>query len=77
MGFEVGSGGSGKVGLGTGEYLGWANILYADALYNTPVGTAKTPYQQSYYSSLGLTEDSSKSGIVGEPDSQLKLCIKY
>ena len=56
---------------------------------NTGTSTAAESYNRSlpssgnnftnvpYDSVIGITTDSSKSGIVVETDSQLKLCIKY
>ena len=64
---------------GTKNY-GFAQATYLttrDNFYGSSVGawTSGSPIADG--KSTGLTTDSSKSGIIVESDSQLKLCIKY
>ena len=45
-------------------------------VFNADIGTYYN-YSTNVYGTFGITTDATKSGVVVEPDSQLKLCIKY
>ena len=53
------------------------DLFAAASAYGTTLGSGGGGATFKNDTSIGITTDSSKSGIIVEPDTQLKLCIKF
>ena len=83
-GSVVGNGkGLGVTGTGSDNYLlarganPYPAILKEYTSADLPITQSTSQNGLSSNSVIGLSTDPTKSGIVVEPDTQLKLCIKY
>ena len=66
--------GADYMGFGT-AYAG--SLFLGEGIYDQNANYGTTWSGQNRVGQFGVTPDSSKSGIIVETDSQLKLCIKY
>lgn len=53
------------------------NVQIGKNMYGQPVGYSAGGTNITELASFGITTDSTKSGIICEPDSELVVCIRF